>query len=37
LKSAPDPSFFDLDLATLDDFWTLYERFFPWNTTIRWD
>lgn len=28
LKSAPDPSFFDLDLATLDDFWTLYERFF---------
>lgn len=28
LKSVPDPSFFDIDLATLDDFWTLYERFF---------
>lgn len=28
LKSVPDPSFFDIDLATLEDFWTLYERFF---------
>lgn len=24
----PDPSFFDINLATIDDFFTLYERFF---------
>ena len=28
LRSVPDPSFFDINLATLDDFWTLYEDFF---------
>jgi len=24
----PDPSFFDINLATLEDFWTLYDKFF---------
>lgn len=24
----PDPSFFDVNLATLEDFWTLYGKFF---------
>ena len=28
LKSELDPQFFDLSLATLDDFWSLYEKFF---------
>ena len=28
LRSVPDPSFFDINLATLDDFWALYEDFF---------
>ena len=28
LKDVIDPSFFDLNLATLDDFWSLYEKLF---------
>ena len=28
LTDAPDPSFFDRDLAVLDDFWYLYDKFF---------
>ncbi len=28
LVTPPDPSFFDLDLATLKDFWLLYDKFF---------
>jgi hypothetical protein len=28
LISTPDPNFFDINLATLEDFWQLYERFF---------
>ena len=28
LSSKPDPKFFDLDLATLKDFWLLYDKFF---------
>ena len=28
LVSQPDPSFFDLNLATLKDFWLLYDKFF---------
>ena len=28
LSSTPDPSFFDLNLATLEDFWLLYDKFF---------
>lgn len=28
LLSTPDPSFFDLNLATLEDFWLLYDKFF---------
>ena len=28
LTNAPDPSFFSLDLATVGDFWQLYEKFF---------
>ena len=28
LVQQPDPSFFDLDLATLKDFWLLYDKFF---------
>ncbi len=28
LVSPPDPSFFDLNLATLKDFWLLYDKFF---------
>ena len=28
LSSKPDPKFFDLDLATLSDFWLLYDKFF---------
>lgn len=28
LVDVVDPSFFDLNLATLDDFWTLYEKLF---------
>lgn len=28
LVSTPDPSFFDINLATQDDFWILYEKFF---------
>lgn len=28
LTSQLDPQFFDLSLATLNDFWSLYERFF---------
>jgi predicted metal-dependent hydrolase len=28
LRSVPDPSFFDINLATIDDFWALYEDFF---------
>ena len=28
LVNIPDPSFFDRDLATLDDFWYLYDKFF---------
>ena len=28
LTNIPDPSFFDRDLATLDDFWYLYDKFF---------
>lgn len=28
LVNVADPSFFDRDLATLDDFWYLYDKFF---------
>jgi len=28
LKDVVDPSFFDLSLASLDDFWSLYEKLF---------
>tara|TARA_Y100000592_G_C5479407_1_gene324397 strand:- start:4789 stop:5190 length:402 start_codon:yes stop_codon:yes gene_type:complete len=28
LVTTPDPSFFDINLATLGDFWLLYEKFF---------
>ncbi len=28
LSSTPNPNFFDLDLATLKDFWLLYDKFF---------
>ena len=28
LTNVPDLSFFDRDLATLDDFWYLYDKFF---------
>ena len=28
LSSTPDPKFFSLDLATLKDFWLLYDKFF---------
>ena len=28
LSSQPDPKFFSLDLATLKDFWLLYDKFF---------
>ena len=28
LVNVPDPSFFDRDLADLDDFWYLYDKFF---------
>ena len=28
LITKPDPSFFDLNLATLKDFWLLYDKFF---------
>jgi hypothetical protein len=28
LTNIPDPSFFDRDLATLQDFWYLYDKFF---------
>ena len=28
LESTPDPSYFDINLATLDDFWQLYDKFF---------
>jgi len=28
LVNVPDPSFFDRDLAVLDDFWYLYDKFF---------
>jgi len=28
LVNVPDPSFFDRDLANLDDFWYLYDKFF---------
>tara|TARA_R110001592_G_scaffold897_7_gene4645 strand:- start:1798 stop:2232 length:435 start_codon:yes stop_codon:yes gene_type:complete len=28
LVNIPDPSFFDRDLAVLDDFWYLYDKFF---------
>ena len=28
LVNVPDPSFFDRDLATLGDFWYLYDKFF---------
>lgn len=28
LVNTPDPSFFSLDLATIGDFWQLYEKFF---------
>tara|TARA_R110001592_G_scaffold88500_1_gene260633 strand:- start:4879 stop:5238 length:360 start_codon:yes stop_codon:yes gene_type:complete len=28
LVSQPDPSFFDLNLATIKDFWLLYDKFF---------
>lgn len=28
LSSQPDPKFFDIDLATLKDFWLLYDKFF---------
>ena len=28
LVTTPDPSFFDINLATQNDFWILYEKFF---------
>ena len=28
LKNAPNPSFFDVNLATIPDFWILYDKFF---------
>ena len=28
LVNTPDPSFFDRDLANIDDFWYLYDKFF---------
>tara|TARA_B100000768_G_C11282671_1_gene379604 strand:- start:4561 stop:4920 length:360 start_codon:yes stop_codon:yes gene_type:complete len=28
LITQPDPSFFNLDLATIKDFWLLYDKFF---------
>jgi hypothetical protein len=28
LINIPDPSFFDRDLATVEDFWYLYDKFF---------
>ena len=28
LNNVADPSFFDRDLAVLDDFWYLYDKFF---------
>ena len=28
LTNVPDPSFFDVDLATISDFWYLYDKFF---------
>ncbi len=28
LLNPPDPSFFDVNLATLEDFWILYNKFF---------
>lgn len=28
LVNPPDPSFFDINLATLEDFWILYNKFF---------
>ena len=28
LTNVPDPSFFDVDLATVPDFWYLYDKFF---------
>jgi hypothetical protein len=28
LLNPPDPSFFDINLATLEDFWILYNKFF---------
>ena len=28
LNNVPNPSFFDRDLASLDDFWYLYDKFF---------
>ena len=28
LTNIPDPSYFDRDLATLNDFWYLYDKFF---------
>ena len=28
LVNVVDPSFFDRDLATVDDFWYLYDKFF---------
>lgn len=28
LVTTPDPSFFDINLATLGDFWLLYDKFF---------
>lgn len=28
LVTQPDPSFFDLNLATIKDFWLLYDKFF---------
>ena len=28
LSSTPNPNFFDINMATLPDFWALYERFF---------
>ena len=28
LVTTPDPSFYDINLATLGDFWLLYDKFF---------
>ena len=28
ITKVPDPSFFDVDLATISDFWYLYDKFF---------